>query len=139
MAKVRPRTRLAREGFSLVEVLVALVVLSLGILAVTGMAASSVTQVRIGFNLTNSTMAAQQVMDRYLVQPFDSIQLGTQTDTVNLGNQDYYVISTVTDVSATLAVEDQDVLYKVVLYVGGGLDQRNAERFETFVYNRTGS
>ncbi len=60
----------------MVEVLVALVVLSIGVLAVTGMAASSVTLVRNGFNLTNSTLAAQQVLDDYLVLPFDSLALG---------------------------------------------------------------
>ncbi len=139
MSEKRPRTTLAREGFSLVEVLVALVVLSVGVLAVTGMAASSVTLVRNGLNLTNSTLAAQQVLDGYLVLPFDSITLGTAADTINLGGQVYTVASTVTDVSAQLAVEDEDVLYKIVVYVGGGLDRGNAERFETFIYNREGS
>ncbi len=123
----------------MVEVLVALVVLSVGILAVTKMAASSVAQVRMAFNVTNSTMAAQQVLDRYLVLPFDSVALGTQADTVRLGSRDYYVVSTVTDVSAQMSTEDADVIYQIVVYVAGGPSQGNAERFETFIYNRTGS
>lgn len=125
-----------KQGFSLVEVIVALVVLSVGILAVTGMAASSVTLVRNAFNVTNSTLAAQQVLDRYLVLPFDSIPLGSVADSVSLGGQTYVVVSTVTDVSAQLSTENADMLYQIVVYAGGGLNQKYAERFETFIYNR---
>ena len=135
MQQQRPRTTLTREGFSLVEVLVALVVLSIGILAVMGMAGSSVALVRSGFNLTNSTLAAQQVLDTYLITPFDSISVGSNADTVALGDQSYIVASTVTDVSAQLSTEDSDVLYQIVVYSGGGRDQKYAERFETFIYN----
>jgi prepilin-type N-terminal cleavage/methylation domain-containing protein len=137
MSKTRTRSTVTREGFSLVEVLVALVVLSIGVLAVASMAASSVTQVRMGFNLTNSTLAAQQVLDGYLVMPFDSLPLGQNVDTVDLGSQDYVVISTLTDVSSQLAVEAPDVLYQIVVYAGGGnMDRSNLERFETFIFNR---
>ena len=135
MSKKCPRTTLAREGFSLVEVLVALVVLSVGVLAVTGMAASSVMLVRNGFNLTNSTLAAQQVLDGYLVLPFDSIALGSVADTITLGGQSYIVATTITDVSSTMSSGDANVLYQIVVYAGGGLNQKYAERFETFIYN----
>ena len=96
MQNMRPRTTASEGGFSLVEVLVALVVLSIGVLAVISMAASSVTQVRMGFNLTNSTLAAQQVLDSYMVMPFDSLPLGLNVDTLDLGSQDYVVLSTLT-------------------------------------------
>jgi type IV pilus assembly protein PilV len=135
MSEKRPRTTLAREGFSLVEVLVALVVLSVGVLAVAGLAASSVRLVRSGFNVTNSTLAAQQVLDFYRVVPFDSIALGTAVDTITLGGQSYTVASTVTDVSAQMSYGDADILYQIVVYAGGGMDQKYAERFETFIYN----
>jgi type IV pilus assembly protein PilV len=135
MSEKRPRTTLAREGFSLVEVLIALVVLSVGVLAVTGLAASSVRLVRSGFNVTNSTLAAQQVLDFYRVLPFDSIALGTSVDTLTLGGQSYTVASTVTDVSAQMSYGNADILYQIVVYAGGGMDQKYAERFETFIYN----
>ncbi len=135
MSEKRPRTTLAREGFSLVEVLVALVVLSVGVLAVAGLAASSVRLVRSGFNVTNSTLAAQQILDFYRVLPFDSIALGTSVDTITLGGQSYTVASTVTDVSAQMSYGDADILYQIVVYAGGGMDQKYAERFETFIYN----
>jgi len=135
MSVKRPRTTLAREGFSLVEVLVALVVLSVGVLAVAGLAASSVRLVRSGFNVTNSTLAAQQILDFYRVLPFDSIALGTSVDTITLGGQSYTVASTVTDVSAQMSYGDADILYQIVVYAGGGMDQKYAERFETFIYN----
>ena len=135
MTQKRPQPTLSREGFSLVEVLVALVVLSIGVLAVTGMAASSVTLVRNGFNLTNSTLATQQVLDGYMVLPFDSIALGSTADTITLGGQSYIVATTITDVSSTMSSGDANVLYQIVVYAGGGLNQKYAERFETFIYN----
>jgi prepilin-type N-terminal cleavage/methylation domain-containing protein len=135
MTEKRSESTIIREGFSLVEVLVALVVLSIGVLAVTGMATSSVTLVRNGFNLTNSTLAAQQVLDNYMITPFDSIPTGTRADTITLGGQVYTVASTVTDVSAQLAYADADILYQIVVYAGGGANQNYAERFEAFIYN----
>ena len=121
----------------MVEVLVALVVLSIGVLAVTSMAASSVTQVRMGFNLTNSTLAAQQILDSYMVMPFDSLPLGLNVDTIDLGSQDYVVLSTLTDVSSQLSVQAPAQLYQIVVYSGGGnLDRNNLERFETYIYDQ---
>jgi type IV pilus assembly protein PilV len=131
----RPGSTIARAGFSLVEVLIALVVLSLGILAVASMASSAIKQVQVGFNITNSTLAAQQVLDAYAMQPFDSIALGNSADTVSLAGIDYTVASAVTDVSTQLSTKTSDVIYKIVVYSGGGMGQRTAQRFETFVYN----
>ena len=137
MKNMRPRTTGSEGGFSLVEVLVALVVLSIGVLAVTSMAASSVTQVRMGFNLTNSTLAAQQILDSYMVMPFDSLPLGLNVDTIDLGSQDYVVLSTLTDVSSQLSVQAPAQLYQIVVYSGGGnLDRNNLERFETYIYDQ---
>jgi type IV pilus assembly protein PilV len=136
MTKMRPGSTLARQGFTLVEVSVALVVLSIGILAVMGMTTSSIAQVRRGFNVTNSTFAAQQVLDRYAMLPFDSISTGTVVDSISVAGQDYWVVSTVDDVSSTWSPLASNVIYQIVLYSGGGLDQnQNGERFETFVYN----
>lgn len=145
MTKVCPGSTISKEGFSLVEVLVALVVLSVGILAVTTMAASSIRQVQQGFNITNSTLAAQQVLDTYMTLPFDSIALGAKADTLEVGGLDYFVVSSVTDVSAVWSPVSSNVIYKIVVYSGGGLARRTGqnfrrttERFETLVYNPEG-
>lgn len=139
MTHMCPGSTIAEKGFTLVEVLVALVILSVGILAVAALATTSVTQVQTGFNVTNSTIAAQQVLDAYIVQRFDSILMGATTDTVTLGGQNYYVVSTVTDISAALSVSAPDTLYKVVVYAGGGVFQRSGERFETMIHNGGGT
>lgn len=135
MTHMRPESTSAESGLSLVEVVIALVILSVGILAVAGLSSTSVTQVQSGFNLTNSTIAAQQVMDGYIMTPFDSVSLGATTDTVSLGGQNFLVVSTVTDVSNAMAVASPKVIYKVVVYSGGGAFQRNGERFETLLFN----
>ena len=136
MTKMRPGAKLPNQGFTLVEVMIAMIILSIGVLAVAGMASSSIKQVRRGFNLTNSTFAAQQVLDRYMMMPFDSIPTGNSADTISVGGQDYRVLSTITDVSATWSTVNSDVVYHIVVYAGGGVNQRNGERFETFVYNQ---
>ncbi len=138
MTKSRPGSTIAREGFSLVEVLVALVILSIGILAVTSMAGTAVSQVRMGFNVTNSTLAAQQILDAYMMQPFDSIPLGSHADTVSLAGLGYTVVSTITDVSDQWSPVSSNIIYHIVVYAGGGLNQRSGERFETYIYNPNG-
>jgi hypothetical protein len=70
-----------------------------------------------------------------MIMPFDSVALGTVVDTIALGGQSYTVASTVTDVSAQMSYGDADILYQIVVYSGGGMDQKYAERFETFIYN----
>ena len=136
MTKVRPGSK---EGFTIVEILVAVVVLSIGILAVATMAGSAVTQVRRGFNITNSTLAAQQVLDRYLMLPFDSLQTGLSSDTISLAGLDYVVISDIDDVSAQWSPASSNVIYRILVYAGGGLAQNTrGERYETYVYNPDG-
>ena len=125
----------AKEGgFTIVEVIIALVILTVGILAVASLSATAIWQTRRGDDLTNSALAAAQVLDGVAVLPFDSVAVGTYTDTVSFGPVDYVVQWTVTDMSDSLAAGDAQIK-RILALSGGGLTQTNAEQYELFIFD----
>ena len=129
----RSHSGAARGGFTLVEVVFALVILTVGILAVATLSATSIWQTRRGEDLTNSALAAAQVLDGVAVLPFDSVVVGDYVDTVSFGPADYFVNWTVYDMTDSLASGD-DEIKRILVLSGGGLTQTNAEQYELFIF-----
>ena len=127
-----------RGGFTIVELIIALVILSVGILAVAGLMANSIWQARRADDLTNSTLAAQQVLDGIAMMEFDSVVVGSFADTISFGPANYIVQWTVEDVSDSLASEDAEIKL-ITLLAGGGLTQTSAVPFELFIYSPGGA
>ena len=123
----------SREGFTLIVVIFALVILTVGILAVASLSATSIWQTRRGDDLTNSALAAARVLDRASVMPYDSLAVGSYVDTVSYGPANYIVVWTVEDVTDSLVTGDGE-LKRVLALSGGGLTQTNAEAYELFIF-----
>lgn len=69
----------ARAGFTLVEVLVALVVLTVGVLALAGATAVAVRQVILADVTTERAAALQSVIEGLRARPYDSVTAGFDT------------------------------------------------------------
>ncbi len=70
-----------REGFTLIEVLVALVILSVSLLALAGLMASTTRNNAGGGHLTEAATLAQDTLERLRTSPLDRIPLNeTKTD-----------------------------------------------------------
>lgn len=79
----------ARAGFGLAEALVALVVLSAGLLAVAGIALAVSSQTRAGANTTARVLAGQQVLESMVEAGYGSVPTGDTT--VIVGNRTFTV------------------------------------------------
>ena len=130
--------RAERGGFTLIEVIFALVILTVGILAVATLNTISIWQTRRGDDLTNSAFAAAQVLDAVSVLPFDSVAVGNYVDTVSFGPANYIVNWTVSDMSDSLATGNREIK-RVLVLGGGGLTQTTAEQYELFIFKPGGS
>ncbi len=64
-------------GFTLLEVMVAIVILSVGILGVATMQTSSMRANLKGYQMTEATTLAQDRLEYLLTQPFNSLVAGT--------------------------------------------------------------
>ncbi len=73
------RTR-SRGGFTLVEVIVAVIVLAVGVLGLAGTTAYIVRQITLANVMTERSVALQTVIERLQAMPFDSV--GTGSDSV---------------------------------------------------------
>ncbi len=68
-----------RGGFSLVEIIVSMVVLSYGLLGVAGSTLYVVREVTVADLATKRTVAVQSIMERARAQPFDSVASGVDS------------------------------------------------------------
>jgi prepilin-type N-terminal cleavage/methylation domain-containing protein len=132
------RWRDDERGFTLVETIIALVILTVGILAVATMSSATVWQVRRGQDLTNATLVAQQVMEEIAATPFDSVPAGNYRDTVSMGGVRYTVGWIVVDLSDSLAAGGNE-FKEITVYTGGGLTQSSAETYSMAIYKASGS
>jgi prepilin-type N-terminal cleavage/methylation domain-containing protein len=122
-----------REGFTLIETIIALVILTVGILAVATLSSTSIYQVRRGQDLTNAALSAQQIMEEIHGMAFDSVDVGTFGDTVTMGGIDYTVVWVVVDVSDSVGTRGAEVK-DIMVYSGGGLTQANAETYQMTIF-----
>lgn len=72
------RTR-DRAGFTMVEVIIAIVILTIGLLGLAGSTGYLVRTVTLGDLLTERTFASQTIIDRLQSLPYDNVTTGTDT------------------------------------------------------------
>lgn len=98
-------TRVGRDpeaGFGLVEVLAALTILSVGLLAVAGLTWGVARQTRQAAIRTEQTLAAQQVLEAMITRGYAELALGTSDTTLLVGESEYAVTRRVTREGAHL-------------------------------------
>jgi Tfp pilus assembly protein PilV len=88
------------EGFGLVETLVALTILVVGLLAVSGLSLAAARQARISDWRGDMTAAGLLALEEVRLEEFTT--LSSRTDTFAIGGRDYSVAITVTDLSTRL-------------------------------------
>jgi type IV pilus modification protein PilV len=80
------------NGFTIIEVLIAIVILSIGILAVAKMQISSINSNSNAMKYTEATIAAQNQIESLMARPFDTVITGYATTA-----EGYSVVWNVTD------------------------------------------
>ncbi len=68
-----------RDGFTMIEVIIAVVILTIGLLGLAGSTGYMVRTVTLGDLLTERTFASQTIIDRLQSLPYDSVQTGADT------------------------------------------------------------
>lgn len=116
------RSELGEAGVTLIELLVAIVILAVGLLAVAGMTGAVATQTRMGGSVTGQTTAAQEVLEDVQVMDFADVQSNTRRVTV--GSYTYTVDYQVNNLRTNL---------KEVVAVVEGTRELPADTFRTLV------
>lgn len=127
MAEERARGH-GRGGFTLVELVVALVILAVGILGLAGTTAYVVRQVAVAGMQTERTAALQAGIERIRAIGFDNI--GSGTDTVGDYIVDWQVVSTGTN-SKTMRIRTTGPGY---VSTGNGMPSLSSAAQDTFTY-----
>ncbi len=78
------RVSVRRGGFTLIEVMAALVVFSLGVLMVLGLTGALTRQLNLAGLRSRVAVVVQERLDSMRLVPYDSLVVGTETDTVVL-------------------------------------------------------
>lgn len=91
------------SGFTLIEVIAALVIFSVGILMVMQVGGALSTQMRYAGTRSQIVVLANEQLDSIESMPFDSITSGTARDTVSVQGWSYERIVVVTSITAVLA------------------------------------
>lgn len=123
MQKVnQPTDRLRRafedeRGFGLVEALVAVTVLVIGLLAVSGVTLTTAAQARIADLRTDQSVAAQMAFERVRARGFENATSGV--DTVVTGGREFFVTTVVTDINKRTRT-----VSATVAAASGGLTER---------------
>jgi prepilin-type N-terminal cleavage/methylation domain-containing protein len=76
---VETTPRRADGGFSMIEVIVAMMVLTIGVLGLAGTTAYIVRQITLGDLMTERSAAFQTVIDRLQSLPYDQVASGADT------------------------------------------------------------
>lgn len=74
-----PRPTREKAGFTVVEVIIAMVILTIGVLGLAGTTAFIVRQTTLSDLMTERTAAFQTVIDRIQSLPYDSVVAGVDT------------------------------------------------------------
>ena len=91
------------SGFTLIEVVGALVIFSAGVLGVMRVGSALTTQLRYSGTRSEIVVLANEQADSIASMPFDSVTAGTVQDTVNVQGWVYQREVTVTDLTPVLA------------------------------------
>lgn len=87
-------------GFSIVEVLIAIVILAVGMLALATTSIYATTQVRVADLKTERSLAAQEFIEQLRAGPWTSVTTRPQASAVRTGSYDVWW--TVTNLNASL-------------------------------------
>lgn len=90
------------SGFTLIEVVAALVIFAGGVLMVIQLSGSLAAQMERAAVTSEIVVAAQQRLDSLEAVPFASLATGTNTTALSVRGRSYAVTSTVTSVTAIL-------------------------------------
>lgn len=104
-------------GFGLVEALVAVTVLVIGLLAVSGLTLSTAAQARVADLRTDQAIAAQMSFERLRSDGFTNAESGV--DTVVTGGREFFVTTVVTEVN-----KRTKTVSATVAAASGGLTER---------------
>jgi prepilin-type N-terminal cleavage/methylation domain-containing protein len=74
--------RSGRRGFSLVEVIIAMVILTVGVLGLAGATGQIVRQITLSDLITERSIAFQTIVERVQAMPYDNV--GTGSDSVGI-------------------------------------------------------
>lgn len=77
------------SGFTLIEIVAALLLFSLGVLMVIGMSGGLGTQIQYAAISSELVVVAQERLDSLETEPPESLVLGTDVDTVAVGGRSY--------------------------------------------------
>lgn len=92
----------ARRGFTLIEVVAALVIFSLGVLMVIRLTTALERQMRYSATDSELVVRAEERLDSLEALDFDSITAGTTTDTLTVQGTSYNRSVTITSVTGVL-------------------------------------
>lgn len=87
----------SEAGFGLAEALVAIIVFSIGLLAVAGMTMANAKQARASSYWTEQTLVAQDLMDSRLGAGYGGLTVGTRDTTIQVDSRSYSARISVSD------------------------------------------
>ena len=99
----------SRRGFTLIEVIGALVIFSLGVIMVLQLTGALSRQMEYAAKSSELVARAQERLDSLEALPFDSITVGTHQDTLTVRGVGYRRQATVTSVTGLLRQIDVSV------------------------------
>lgn len=90
-----------RDGFSVVEVIIAMVVLSFGVLAMAAMSSHLLMQIRVADSQTERAAAVQQVVEQLRAMPYETLQTRASGSAGTIGSFDIEWERRTTDANLT--------------------------------------
>lgn len=93
--------QMGRDGFSVVEVIIAMVVLSFGVLAMAAMSSHLLMQIRIADSRTERAAAVQQVVEQLRAMPYENLQTRESGSAGTIGSFDIQWERRTTDANLT--------------------------------------
>lgn len=117
---------LAEErGFGLVEAMMAITILVIGLLAVSGLSLATAAQARIADLRIDQMTAGQSAIEEIRRMDFDAV--ATRADTIKAGGRDFVVTSTVVDLTSRAK--------QVTVSVDAGMAGLPTRTFDTVIHD----
>ena len=113
------------RGFGLVETMIAITILVIGLLAVSGLSLATAAQARIADLRSDQMSAGQSTLEE--IRQMDFADVDTRVDTVTAGGRTFYVTSTVVVLSKRAK--------QVTVSVAPAADGLTTRSFETVIHN----
>jgi type IV pilus assembly protein PilV len=125
LAKQYRKQRCSDDGFTLIEVLIAIFVLSIGVLAVGMMQISSINGNKIAFNISEASFLAESELERLLSIPFGDV---TDDNGDGSGGLDNNTVGTADDNTTSI-----DGRYTILRNVADDFPENNTKTIKIIV------